>query len=327
MPADDGDPVEGVHRDGEPADRRELIGGQVLAGAGPLPLPVVVFGQLRDGLGESQGCLLHRGEQVDVPPGREDGEALRGLAVLHGLANVQVEAEAAAVQLGDADVDQLDEQPVQTGRLRRGGHLAGHRGHGAVGRRTLFVDEQPVVLGRKAHVCSQVRVAGETGQRSMRRITSTASGGNAHPGRPGAAVRVSTACAGKPSRTLRGAWVSRCLTQAPARTIDSAPTVLKSQTMAAGSTTVPRPMWQPWIMAPGPMTTSSSITSSLSGSRCRTAFSRIWTREPMRTGPCESPMIFTPAPMRVFSPMTTSPVISALSNSTVRAPSAGSLSR
>src|SRR4051812_1026028 len=77
MPADDGDPVEGVHRDGEPADRRELIGRQLLAGAGPFAFPVVVFGQLRDGLGEGQGCLLHRGEQVDVPPRREDGEALR----------------------------------------------------------------------------------------------------------------------------------------------------------------------------------------------------------------------------------------------------------
>ena len=46
---------------------------------------------------------------------------------------------------------------------------------------------------------------------------------------------------------------------------------------------------QPWIIAPGPMITSSSMTRSLSGSRCSTAFSRICTRSPMRTGPCESP--------------------------------------
>ena len=56
-------------------------------------------------------------------------------------------------------------------------------------------------------------------------------------------------------------------------------------------------------------------------------FSRICTREPMRTGPCESPMIFTPAPMRVSLPMITSPVISAESNSTVPAPIDGVLSR
>jgi len=30
---------------------------------------------------------------------------------------------------------------------------------------------------------------------------------------------------------------------------------------------------------------------------------------PMRTGPCESPMIFTPAPMIDPAPITTSPVI------------------
>src|SRR3954454_4072466 len=66
------------------------------------------------------------------------------------------------------------------------------------------------------------------GQRSMRWMTSTASGGRAQPGPPGAASRVPTARAGKPSRTVRAGWVSRCLTHAPARTIDSGPTVLKN---------------------------------------------------------------------------------------------------
>jgi len=47
----------------------------------------------------------------------------------------------------------------------------------------------------------------------------------------------------------------------------------------------------------------------------------------MRTGPWESPMIFTPAPISVSSPMTTSPVISAESNRTVPAPIAGVLPR
>src|SRR3954464_9539273 len=48
-------------------------------------------------------------------------------------------------------------------------------------------------------------------QRSMRRMTSTASEGSAHPGRPGAAVRLSTARAGNPSSTLRRGGVARCL--------------------------------------------------------------------------------------------------------------------
>ncbi len=102
---------------------------------------------------------------------------------------------------------------------------------------------------------------------------------------------------------------------------------LLSQTIAPGSMTLPRPMWQPWIIAPGPITASSSMISSLSGSRCSTVFSRICTREPTRTGPWESPMIFTPAPMSEASPMTTSPVISAESNSRVPAPIDGVLSR
>jgi hypothetical protein len=90
---------------------------------------------------------------------------------------------------------------------------------------------------------------------------------------------------------------------------------------------LPRPMWQPWIIAPGPITASSSMISALSGSKCSTVFSRICTREPMRTGPWESPMIFTPAPMSESSPMITSPVISAESNRTVPAPIDGVLSR
>ena len=44
------------------------------------------------------------------------------------------------------------------------------------------------------------------------------------------------------------------------------------------------------------------------------------------TGPWESPMIFTPAPISEFSPMMTSPVISAESNTTVPAPINGVLS-
>ena len=36
--------------------------------------------------------------------------------------------------------------------------------------------------------------------------------------------------------------------------------------------------------APGPITTSSSMIRSLLGSRCRTAFARMCTRSPMRTG-------------------------------------------
>ena len=85
--------------------------------------------------------------------------------------------------------------------------------------------------------------------------------------------------------------------------------------IAPGSTTEPAPMRQPWIIAPGPTITPSSMMRSLSGNRCRTVFSRICTSLPMRTGPWESPMILTPAPMIVRSPTTTSPVISAVGNS------------
>ena len=111
----------------------------------------------------------------------------------------------------------------------------------------------------------------------------------------------------------------RCFTTAPARTTQPAPITLWSQTIAPGSMTDPAPMRQPWIMAPGPTITPSSMTRSLSGSRCSTVFSRICTSLPMRTGPWESPMILTPAPMIVRSPTTTSPVISAVGNSTADA--------
>src|SRR4051794_14519161 len=70
---------------------------------------------------------------------------------------------------------------------------------------------------------------------------------------------------GKPSITARSPNLARCFTHAPARTVDRAPIRLKSHTIAPGSTTVPDPRWQPWIIAPGPITTSSSITRSLSG--------------------------------------------------------------
>src|SRR5262249_32365336 len=76
----------------------------------------------------------------------------------------------------------------------------------------------------------------------------------------------------------------------------------------------------------GPDYYVSSITSSLSGRRCRTVFSRIFTRAPMRTGPCESPMILTPAPMMLSAPTTTSPVISAVSNRIALAATWGCLS-
>ncbi len=47
----------------------------------------------------------------------------------------------------------------------------------------------------------------------------------------------------------------------------------------------------------------------------------------MRTGPWESPMIFTPAPMIVRSPTTTSPVISAVGNRVADAATVGRMSR
>ena len=105
---------------------------------------------------------------------------------------------------------------------------------------------------------------------TLRRLA-TASGGRAQAGRDGGSARVSTSLAGKPSRTDRSPKRSRCLTQAPARTSESAPTALPSHTIAPGSTTLPRPMWQPWIIAPGPITASSSMISSLSGADDRGA--------------------------------------------------------
>ena len=56
-------------------------------------------------------------------------------------------------------------------------------------------------------------------------------------------------------------------------------------------------------------------------------FSRIWTSSPMRTGPWESPMILTPAPMMVRSPTTTSPVTSADGNSTAESAMVGTMPR
>jgi hypothetical protein len=79
-------------------------------------------------------------------------------------------------------------------------------------------------------------------QRWTRRRVATASGGKAQPGIGGGPVKVPTSLAGKPSRMDRSPKRSRCLTQAPARTTDSAPTTLLSHTIAPGSTTLPRPM-------------------------------------------------------------------------------------
>ena len=83
----------------------------------------------------------------------------------------------------------------------------------------------------------------------------------------------------------------------------------------------------PWIIVPGPMITPLSRMRSLSGRRCRTVFSRICTSLPMRTGPWESPMILTPAPMIERSPTTTSPVISAVADRMADAAMVGTMSR
>ena len=118
--------------------------------------------------------------------------------------------------------------------------------------------------------------------------TGVAGGGEDATGLTGRHDRVAGAC-----RTSNGTWINSCgrvqrpdlarresvghapisnrarwFTHAPARTMDWAPTRLKSQTIAAGS-----------------MMTSSSTMSSLSGSKSSTVFSRICTRAPIRAGP------------------------------------------
>src|SRR5690348_7804779 len=157
--------------------------------------------------------------------------------------------------------------------------------------------------------------------------TGRSSGRSAQLGIGGGSGMRPTSTAGKPSRSVPSANCERCLTTAPARTTQPAPTTLVSQTIAPGSMTDPAPMRHPWIIAPGPTITPSWMMRSLSGSRCKTVFSSICTWLPMRTGPCESPMIFTPAPMMVRSPTTTSPVISAVGNNVADVAMVGRMSR
>src|SRR5205823_3372216 len=82
--------------------------------------------------------------------------------------------------------------------------------------------------------------------------TGRSSGRSAQLGIGGGPGMRPTSTAGNPSMSVPSANWDRCLTTAPARTTQPAPTTLVSHTIAPGSMTDPAPMRQPWIIAPGP---------------------------------------------------------------------------
>ena len=79
----------------------------------------VGVGNVCHGLGQGQGGALLLREEVRVPPCGENGQALGGLAILHSVTNMQVQAEGAAVDLRNADVQQLDQGTIEACILRR----------------------------------------------------------------------------------------------------------------------------------------------------------------------------------------------------------------
>ena len=73
----------------------------------------VALAQQGDRLGERQRGALPVGEEVDLPPGREDVEAPLVLADAAGLPGVEVEAEGAAVDLGGPQLDEVAQRGRQ----------------------------------------------------------------------------------------------------------------------------------------------------------------------------------------------------------------------
>src|SRR6266540_3918316 len=117
----DVEPVPGVDRGdvGDQGGQRWLavvLGGLVPDFAGHRVGPV---GQPGGGLGQGQGGPLGFGEVGGVPPGRQGGQALVGLAGLLGRAGVHIEADGAAVDLAGPQARQVDRRVWQAGLASR----------------------------------------------------------------------------------------------------------------------------------------------------------------------------------------------------------------
>jgi hypothetical protein len=63
---------------------------------------------------------LFWGEVLGVPPSGQDRESILGFAVGDGVADVHSQAERAAVDLGAANLDELDEEGFQACHTGRG---------------------------------------------------------------------------------------------------------------------------------------------------------------------------------------------------------------
>jgi hypothetical protein len=101
---------ERVDGDRQPADRRELLGGP--AGGWPPRSPGPGCGaraRVVTGLGGMRAARSLAVNRVGVTPGRQHGQSSGGLAGRKGLSGVDMETVGAAVDLGDPDVEQLDQ--------------------------------------------------------------------------------------------------------------------------------------------------------------------------------------------------------------------------
>ena len=99
MSAGDGDPVPGVHHDGQPGHGGDLGVRQGLGHGGIDVVGNVTVRNEGDGLGQRQGRALLLREELGLPLGREHGEPLNGLPTIERDAHMHVEAECAAVDL------------------------------------------------------------------------------------------------------------------------------------------------------------------------------------------------------------------------------------
>jgi predicted SnoaL-like aldol condensation-catalyzing enzyme len=114
---DDVHAVEGVDDGDEAHQGGELVLVVVLGGVRP-GLVGDATGRVGDAgalLGQFQGGALGVGEDLGLPPGRDQVEAHRGLPGVRGVLGVHVGAEAAAVDLAGAELHQL----LRRGRQRR----------------------------------------------------------------------------------------------------------------------------------------------------------------------------------------------------------------
>lgn len=105
----DADAVPGVDEGEGGGEVGDFLFGEEGGEVGPDVVGDAVVGDAGDGFGVGEGGAFARGEEGGFAPDDEELEAFLGDGEFAGVGDVHLEAEGAAVDLGGADFDELEE--------------------------------------------------------------------------------------------------------------------------------------------------------------------------------------------------------------------------